>query len=135
MVSPAHLTRPAMLFEVLTKRVGRAASALRYDLSWRLTRPGRLLRRFEQAVTNMTQGICLYDAQDRLQLVNERFCQIYRQPMESLPIGMRFRDILAASIAIGNYPGRTVDDVWSERKAFINRREPAPSCRNWGMDG
>ena len=73
---------------------------------------------------NMPQGICLYDAQDRLQLVNEQFCRIYGQRMPTLRMGMRFYDILADSCAIGNYPGRTVDDVYRERKAQIDRRQP-----------
>jgi len=73
---------------------------------------------------NMPQGICLYDAQDRLQLVNEQFCRIYRQQMPTLRMGMRFYDILADSFARGNYPGRTVDDLYRERKAQIDRRQP-----------
>src|ERR1700726_515639 len=72
----------------------------------------------------MPQGICLYDAQDRLKLVNEQFCRIYSQPMATLPMGMRFYDILANSCAVGNYPGRTVEDIYRERKAHIDSRRP-----------
>lgn len=71
----------------------------------------------------MPQGICLYDAQDRLQLVNEQFCKIYNQPMMRLWIGMSLYEILSDSCAIGNYPGRSVDEIYSARKAFIDRRE------------
>jgi diguanylate cyclase (GGDEF)-like protein len=95
-----------------------------FDLSWRFAPPGTFRQRFEQAVMNMPQGICLYDAQDRLQLVNEQFCRIYGQQMPTLRMGMRFYDILADSCAVGNYPGRTVDDVYQERKAQIDRRQP-----------
>ncbi len=75
------------------------------------------------AVQNLPQGLCLYDASDRLLLANARFFEIYRQPPESARPGTNFRDVLAASIAIGNYPGRTVEEVWRERKAFIDLRE------------
>jgi diguanylate cyclase (GGDEF)-like protein len=95
-----------------------------YDLSWRFAPPGTFRQRFEQAITNMPQGICLYDAQDRLQLVNEQFCRIYGQPMSTLRMGMRFYDILADSCAIGNYPGRTVDDIYHARKSLIDGRQP-----------
>ena len=71
----------------------------------------------------MPQGICLYDTQDRLQLVNEQFCKIYNQPMMRLWIGMSLYEILSDSCAIGNYPGRSVDEIYSARKAFIDRRE------------
>jgi diguanylate cyclase (GGDEF)-like protein len=105
------------------RQLGRLFAVVWYDLSWRFAPPGTFRQRFEQAITNMPQGICLYDAQDRLQLVNEQFCRIYNQPMSTLRMGMRFYDILADSCAIGNYPGRTVDDIYRDRKALVDRRQ------------
>jgi len=106
------------------RKLSRLLSVVWYDLSWRFAPPGTFRQRFEQAIVNMPQGICLYDAQDRLQLVNEQFCRIYSQPMATLPMGMRFYDILANSCAVGNYPGRSVEDIYRERKAHIDRRQP-----------
>jgi diguanylate cyclase (GGDEF)-like protein len=105
------------------RRLAQALAAIRYDLSWRFAPPGAFRQRFEQAVANMPQGICLYDADDRLQLVNEQFCRIYNQPMTRLRTGMTLYDVLADSCAIGNYPDRSVDDIYSARKQFIDRRE------------
>jgi diguanylate cyclase (GGDEF)-like protein len=105
------------------RRLAQMFAAIRYDLSWRLARPGSLHQRFEHAIATMPQGICLYDAQDRLQLVNEQFCKIYNQPMARLRIGMSLYEILSDSCSIGNYPGRNADDIYSVRKAFIDRRE------------
>ena len=105
------------------RRFAQALAAIRYDLSWRFARPGAFRQRFEQAIANMPQGICLYDAQDRLQLVNEQFCRIYNQPMSRLHTGMTLYDVLADSCAIGNYPGRDVDEIYLARKRFIDRRE------------
>lgn len=105
------------------RRIAQITAAIRYDLSWRFTRPGALRQRFEQAIANLPQGICLYDADDRLHLVNEQFCRIYNQPMSRLRTGMRLYDVLADSCSLGNYPGRSVDDIYAARKAFIDRRE------------
>ncbi|WP_156402692.1 MULTISPECIES: EAL domain-containing protein [unclassified Bradyrhizobium] len=105
------------------RRLAQLLSALRYDLSWRFARPGAFRQRFEQAIANLPQGICLYDSDDRLQLVNEQFCRIYNQPMHRLRTGMRLYDVLADSCALGNYPGRSVDEIYSARKEFIDRRE------------
>ena len=116
-----HIRRTA---STAYRKLSRLGSVVWFDLSWRFAPPGTFRQRFEQAVMNMPQGICLYDAQDRLQLVNEQFCRIYGQRMPTLRMGMRFYDILADSCAIGNYPGRTVDDVYRERKAQIDRRQP-----------
>ncbi len=105
------------------RRIAQVLAALRYDLSWRFARPGAFRQRFEQAIANLPQGICLYAPDDRLELVNEQFCRIYNQPMSRLRTGMKLYDVLADSCAIGNYPGRSVDDIYSARKAFIDRRE------------
>ena len=114
------------------RKLSRLFSVVWYDLSWRFAPPGTFRQRFEQAIVNMPQGICLYDAQDRLQLVNEQFCLIYGQPMASLHMGMRFYDILANSCAVGNYPGRTVEDIYRERKAHIDSRRPGTFLQELG---
>ena len=45
---------------------------------------------------------------------------------------MTFRDMLANSISVGNYPGRTADDVWRVRKAFIAQRKPGTFLQELG---
>ncbi|HUN95188.1 MAG TPA: EAL domain-containing protein [Bradyrhizobium sp.] len=114
------------------RRLAQMYAAVRYDLSWRFARPGALNKRFEHAIATMPQGICLYDAQDRLQLVNDQFCKIYNQPMTRLRIGMSLYEVLSDSCAIGNYPGRNVDDIYSARKSFIDRREKGTFLQELG---
>jgi diguanylate cyclase (GGDEF)-like protein len=110
-------------FPVSGRRLAQTFAAVKYDLSWRFASPGAFHRRFEHAISTMPQGICLYDAQDRLQLVNQQFCKIYNQPMTRLRIGMTLYEILCDSCSVGNYPGRSVDEIYSARKAFIDKRE------------
>jgi diguanylate cyclase (GGDEF)-like protein len=105
------------------RRFAQTLAAIRHDLSWRFAAPGAFRQRFEHAIATMPQGICLYDAQDRLQLVNQQFCNIYHQEMSNLPTGISLYDVLANSCEIGNYPGRSVDEIYAARKAFIDRRE------------
>jgi diguanylate cyclase (GGDEF)-like protein len=112
--------------------LAQAWAAIRHDLSWRFARPGAFRQRFEQAIANMPQGICLYDAQDRLQLVNEQFCRIYNQPMSRLYTGMTLYDVLTDSCAIGNYPGRHVDEIYTARKIFIDKREKGTFLQQLG---
>ncbi|MDB5607874.1 MAG: Diguanylate cyclase (GGDEF)-like protein [Bradyrhizobium sp.] len=121
---PSLLEKCMRQVDAAHRKLSRLGSVVWYDLSWRFAPPGTFRQRFEQAVVNMPQGICLYDAQDRLQLVNEQFCRIYSQPLSSLRMGMPFYDILANSCAIGNYPGRTVEDIYRERKSHIDKRQP-----------
>jgi diguanylate cyclase (GGDEF)-like protein len=117
------LILPAPL-RALVERERHKLTRIRNAVVWRPPLTGkRLRRRFEAAINNMSQGLCLYDAQDRLELVNQRFCEIYQQPMATLRPGMHFREVLAGGLAAGNHPGRTLDSVYAERKAFIDRRE------------
>ncbi len=78
---------------------------------------------FAQAIFNMTQGVCLYDRQDRLRLANEQFCRIFNQPIHTLRVGMSLQDMIIASKAAGNYPNWTAEQVWIERKRFIDLRQ------------
>jgi len=89
-------------------------------------------RHLQVALESMTQGLGLYDAQDRLILTNRRFRELYGQATESLKPGMHLRDVLADSIAVGNYPGCTADELWQIRKAFIRRREPGRFLQKLG---
>ena len=89
-------------------------------------------RHLEVALQSMSQGLGLYDAQDRLLLTNRRFHDIYDLPAERMRPGVHFREVLATSIAAGNYPGQSVDDLWRVRKAFIDRREPGVFLQKLG---
>jgi diguanylate cyclase (GGDEF)-like protein len=72
------------------------------------------------ALGSMSQGLCLFDAEDRLLLFNSRFREIYG--LAEVTPGMHFREILAASLALGNYPNQTIKEVWRQRKTFIDGR-------------
>ena len=43
--------------------------------------------RLDAALDNMSQGLCLYDAENRLQVVNRRFCEIFGLPAEKIQPG------------------------------------------------
>jgi diguanylate cyclase (GGDEF)-like protein len=67
--------------------------------------------RFETALTNMSQGLCLFDASDRLDVFNDRFCEIYGIDPGRMRTGMGAADVLRLSVEAGNHPGQTVEDL------------------------
>ena len=83
--------------------------------------------RFEAALDNMSQGLCMYDRNNVLQVVNRRFCELYRIDPARIRIGITFRDVIAASIASGNHTGTDVDGLVGRRLAFVSRRTRATS--------
>jgi diguanylate cyclase (GGDEF)-like protein len=79
--------------------------------------------RLDAALKNMSQGLCLYDSDSRLQVVNARFCEIFDISPELVRSGMTFDDILALSVAAGNHGDQTVADLVAERERFLAQHE------------
>jgi diguanylate cyclase (GGDEF)-like protein len=82
-------------------------------------------RRFDAALNNMSQGLCMFDQDNVLLVVNRRFCEIYRLDPARIVPGITFRDIIAASIAAGNHTGTDVDGFVRRRLEFVARRAAA----------
>ena len=77
---------------------------------------------FETALANMSQGLCLYDAQLRLLVVNRRFSEIFGIDHRRLAPGMTYAEVIALSVAAGNHPGRTAHDIIAERDVGRHRQ-------------
>jgi len=75
----------------------------------------------DAALDNMSQGLCLYDAEDRLQVVNRRFCEIFRLSRDEVQPGITFQQIVELSVAAGNHAGKTASQVLLDRTGFVNR--------------
>ncbi|WP_240530016.1 EAL domain-containing protein [Novosphingobium sp. PC22D] len=56
----------------------------------------------DAALSNMHQGLCMYSADRRLVLWNERYCEIYGIAPDSLAQGMLFEDVLRLTMASVN---------------------------------
>ncbi|HEY2755393.1 MAG TPA: EAL domain-containing protein [Pseudolabrys sp.] len=66
------------------------------------------------AVNNMIQGLCMFDAQNRLLVWNERYRAMYNIAPGGLCYGMSLRDVLAARAAAGTFsvdPDRYISDL------------------------
>ena len=80
-------------------------------------------RRLDAALENMSQGLCLYDKDARLQVVNRRFCEIFNIPAGSVHAGMSFETVLMLSVMAGNHEGENVSDLLAERQRFLSREK------------
>ena len=77
--------------------------------------------RFEAALSNMSQGLCLYDADSRLDVVNQQFLDIYHLDPSKVRVGASFADVLRAKIDAGNHPECTLDDLMAVQRAMTSR--------------
>src|ERR1044071_3995179 len=56
------------------------------------------------ALNNMNQGLCMFDAQNRLVVWNERYRDMYRIDPRRIWRGCTVRDLLDARMASGTFP-------------------------------
>jgi diguanylate cyclase (GGDEF)-like protein len=59
--------------------------------------------RVDAALNNMTQGLCMFDAQERLVVCNERYLKMYDLPADIVKPGCSLAEILKLRKAAGNF--------------------------------
>jgi diguanylate cyclase (GGDEF)-like protein len=80
----------------------------------------------DAALENMTQGLCLYDAQNRLEVFNRRYLEIFKLPPDRVRPGISLRELCEVSVACGNHPDKTVDQLLNERVLLLRETSFRP---------
>ena len=63
-------------------------------------------RRFDAALNNMAQGLCMFDAEGRLIVCNRRYAEMYKLPPELTVPGTSILTVLEHRLAVGTGPTR-----------------------------
>jgi len=123
--SDLHATREALMADGRWLRISRSPTrdqgfiVLCSDID-RLKKQESSLREtnmlLDAALENMSQGLCLFDAQNRLEVFNRRYLEIFNLPRDQIRPGITFRQVLEISVAHGNHPHETVDQLLAERE-------------------
>ena len=77
---------------------------------------------FQAALTNMSQGLCLFDANHRLIVCNERYVRMYAIPPELRVAGTPFRAILEHRVRTGSSDGADPKQLEGRQAIEFNRR-------------
>jgi len=77
--------------------------------------------RFTAALNNMTQGLCMFDADKRLVVSNERYASIYALPPELLKPGTSHEAIIAHRVSHGILAGEKTDAAVEQKLAALNK--------------
>ena len=67
--------------------------------------------RLDTAINNMGDGLCMFDAEKRLVVCNDRYARMYRLPPELLKAGTPHHEIIKHRIASGILKGATSDSA------------------------
>ena len=65
----------------------------------------------DTAINNMGEGLCMFDAEKRLVVCNDRYATMYQLPPELLKVGTSHRDIIRHRIANGILKGERSDSA------------------------
>ena len=79
----------------------------------------------DAAFENMIQGICMFDATQRLIVCNKRYAELYRLSSEQTKPGTTLREILDYRIASGTAPDEG-KDYFDDRMKESNCQQAAP---------
>ena len=77
----------------------------------------------EGALANMSQGLCMYDGQQRLILCNRRYLELFGLSAELVRPGITLRQLMDISVRQGNYRAEEAESVIEDRLAIARSRE------------
>ena len=71
-------------------------------------------RRFDAALNNMSQGLCMLDSNLRVIVCNTRYIDIYRLSPEIARPGISMRELMEHSCSLGNHPATSAQKLYDE---------------------
>ncbi|MER8379738.1 EAL domain-containing protein [Mesorhizobium sp. M0142] len=80
--------------------------------------------RFSAAVENMSHGLCMFDADERMIICNRNYISIFRLDADVVQPGIRFFDILQHSVDIG-IASQSAEQLYAIRKPYIDQAKPS----------
>ena len=67
--------------------------------------------RFEAALSNMAQGLCMFDQRGELVVFNDRYLQLYGFSSAVIKAGVSLKTVIDHSKAVGNHPNRSAAEL------------------------
>lgn len=80
--------------------------------------------RFSAAVENMSHGLCMFDADERMIICNRNYIDLFRLDARLMKPGIRFFDILRHSVDIG-IASQSAEELYAIRKPYIDGAKPS----------
>jgi two-component sensor histidine kinase len=113
-------------------RRGGGAVAILSDVTERKAHEAALSesnRRFDAALSNMAEGLCMVDAQARVLVVNRRFAEMFGLPSAGAVAGLRAGEAWRAVFAAGRYPADLLALVKEDQRSLAADPRPLSVVR------
>src|SRR5580704_2058838 len=85
--------------------------------------------RFDVALSNMCQGLCMFDGERRLVIANDRYALMYGLTPERVRPGMTLQEILEDRVASGIYAGDDPESYINQCLSTVSDKEPSTSVQ------
>jgi diguanylate cyclase (GGDEF)-like protein len=91
-------------------------------------------RLFQTALSHMGQGLCMFDEDMRILVLNQRYLDIYHLDPATIKPGVSLRDAMRQSAAAGNFPDRSWEARFEEHCAQL-KAEGSVRAKRYLADG
>ncbi|KMO16339.1 hypothetical protein SQ03_14890, partial [Methylobacterium platani JCM 14648] len=79
-------------------------------------------RRFDHALSHMSHGLVLFDADHRVTVVNRQFLDLYGLSPETVHPGITAETLIHRRTEAGNFPGLTPEEAWHQVRERLATR-------------
>jgi PAS domain S-box-containing protein len=86
-------------------------------------------RRFDAALSNMPQGLCMVDAEARVLVVNRRFAEMFGLPSAAAIAGLHAGEAWRTVLAAGRYPADLLALVKEDQRSLAQEAQPLSVIR------
>src|ERR1700730_1396640 len=69
-------------------------------------------RRFNAALNNMSQGLCMIDAEYNVIVCNRRYLEIFGFSPDEVKPGMSMREVMKHTVALGNQTAMSAEELY-----------------------
>src|SRR5271169_4929294 len=83
-----------------------------------------LLTLSQSALDGVAEGVCVYDADNRILLFNRRYLELFDMSPDVIRPGISYAEVLSHSASLGNFPPEELDGLICQRHALLAAREP-----------
>ncbi len=75
--------------------------------------------RFDAALNNMSQALCMVDQQQKVIVCNVRFLELFGLTAGMVQPGAMIRDVFRNAVAVGRYEPETIEAIFGEQRELV----------------